>query len=76
MDDSTENLEIHILLGADFLCRIMTGEIQQGKDENKPVAIVSHFRYVLSGPSNMPRTLLSRVNLSCSCTHVLRVSAA
>ena len=51
----------------------MTGEIQQGKDENEPVAIGTHFGYVLSGPvSNMPRTLLSWVNLSC--THVLRVS--
>ena len=53
----------------------MTGDIQQGKDENEPVAIGTHFGYVLSGPvSNMPRTLLSRVNLSC--THVMRVSAA
>ena len=51
------------------------GKIQQGKDENQPVAIGTHFGYVLSAPvSNMPRTLLSRVNLSC--THVMRVSAA
>ena len=71
-DDSSEleNLEVHILLGADFLWHIMTGEIQQVKDENEPVAIGIHFGYVLSGPvSNMPQTLLSRVNLSC--THVL-----
>ena len=76
-DDSTEleNLEVHILLGADFLWRIMTGEIQQGKDENEPVAIDTHFSYVLSGPiSNMPPALLSRVNLSC--TYVLKVSAS
>ena len=57
-----ENLEVHILLGADFLWHIMTGEIQQRKDENKPVAIGTHFGYVLSGPvSNMPPTLLSRL---------------
>ena len=77
MDDSTEleNLKVHILLGADFLWRIMTGEIQQWKDENEPVAISTHFGYVLLTPvSNMPATLLSRVNLSC--THLLRVSAA
>ena len=73
MDDSTEraNLEVHILLEADFLWHIMKGEIQQGE----PVAIGSHFGYVLSGPvSNMPPTPLSRVNLSC--TNVLRLSAA
>ena len=52
----------------------MTGEIQQGKDETEPVAIGTHFGYMLSGPvSNMPLTLLSRIKLSC--TQVLRVSA-
>ena len=46
------------------------GEIQQGKDENEPVAIGTHFGYMLSGPvSNTPQTLLSWENLSC--THVL-----
>ena len=51
-DDNTdlENIEVHIMLGADFLWLIMTGEIQQGKDENEPVAISTHFGYVPSGP--------------------------
>ena len=48
----------------------MTGEIIKG-EENEPVAIGSKFGWVLSGPViNMPRTLLSNVNLTT--THVLR----
>ena len=64
------DFEVDILLGSDFMWRTMTGEIIQG-EENEPVAIGSKFGWVLSGPViNMPRTLLSNVNLTT--THVLQ----
>ena len=68
---SQAELEADVLLGSDFMWRTMTGEIIQG-EENEPVAIGTKFGWVLSGPvENMPRTLLSNVNLTA--THVLRV---
>ena len=69
---SQAELEVDVLLGSDFMWRTMTGEIIQG-EENEPVAIGTKFGWVLSGPvENMPRTLLSNVNLTA--THVLRVN--
>ena len=65
-DDSIdlEDLEVHTLLGADFFWRIMTAEIQQGKEA------CCRDQYQIC----YQHCYITRVNLSCS--HVLRVSAA
>ena len=63
--------EINILIGADVMWKILTGEVRRGEKPNEPVALGTHLGYVLSGPiSDMPRSKLSSVNLNA--THVLR----
>ena len=63
--------EIDILIGADVMWKILTGEVRRGEKPNESVALGTHLRYVLSGPiSDMPWSKLSSVNLNA--THMLR----
>ena len=66
--------EINILIGADVMWRILTGEVRWGEKPNEPVALGTRFGYVLLGPiSDMPRSKLSSVNLNA--TLVLRCAS-
>ena len=66
--------EINIVIGADVMWRILTGEVRRGEKPNEPAALGTRFGYVLSGPiSDMPRSKLSSVNLNA--THVLRCAS-
>ena len=66
--------EINILIGTDVMWKILTGEVRLGEKPNEPVALGTHFGYVLSGPvSDMPRSKLSSVN--SNTTHVLRCAS-
>ena len=66
--------EINILIGADVMWKILTGEVRRGEKPNEPVALGTHLGYILSGPiSDMPRSKLSSVNLNA--THVLRCAS-
>ena len=67
-------VEINILIGADVMWKILTGEVRRGEKPNEPVALGTHSGYVLSGPiGDMPRSKLSSVNLNA--THVLRCAS-
>ena len=51
---------------------LMTNEVVKRDSEQNPVAIGTHFGWVLSGPvPNIPRSLLSSDNLTA--TNVMRV---
>ena len=58
--------KINILIGADVMWKILTGEVRRGEKPNEPVALGTHLGYVLSGPiSDMPRSKLSQCNFKC-----------
>ena len=46
---SQDELEVDVLIGADYLWRFQTGDTRRGKSE-KPVAIQTELGWVLSGP--------------------------
>ena len=54
------------------MCHLMTNGVVKGESEQTPVAVGTHFDWVLSGlVPNIPRSLLSSVNLIA--THFMRV---
>ena len=62
--DTVQDLSVDILLGCDVMWKIMTGEIIRGHCEESPVAIGTHFGWVLSGPvENIHGSLQTSVNL-------------
>ena len=62
--DNVQDLSVDILLGCDVMWKIMTGEIIKGNCEESPVAIGTHFGWVLSGPiENIQGGLQTSVNL-------------
>ena len=65
-------LEVDLLIRADFTWHLMTNEVVKGESEQTPVAVGTHFGWVLSRPvPNISRSLLSNVNLTA--THVMRL---
>ena len=62
--DIMQDLSVDILLGCDVMWKIMTGEIIKGNCEESPVAIGTHFGWVLSGPvEHIQDSLQTSVNL-------------
>ena len=72
--ETVQDLSVDILLGCDVMWKIMTGEIVRGHCEESPVAIGTHFGWVLSGPvENIHGSLQTSVNLVV--TSALRTDA-
>ncbi|XP_078384164.1 uncharacterized protein LOC144666642 [Oculina patagonica] len=65
-----ENLEVDLLVGADYLWEFMKGDVVRG-ERDEPVAILTSLGWVLSGPLKIPqRQLTTGTNL---VTHVLEI---
>lgn len=73
-DHGNENLEIDMLIGADFMWLFFTGETRRGENGEGPVASCTTLGWVLSGPvpSEKKGAQLSSVNFVS--THVLKVA--
>ena len=69
--DIMQDLSVDILLGCDVMWKIITGEIIKGNCEESPVAIGTHFGWVLSEP--VEDSLQTSVNLVI--TSALRADA-
>ena len=65
-----ENLEVDMLIGADYLWEFMRGEVVRG-EKDEPVAISTSLGWVLSGPLKIPqKKSTAGTNL---VTHVLEI---
>ncbi|KAL9972203.1 hypothetical protein ACROYT_G018463 [Oculina patagonica] len=65
-----ENLEVYLLVGADYLWEFMKGDVV-GRERDDSVAILTSLGWVLSGPLKIPqRQLTTGTNL---VTHVLEI---
>jgi len=65
-----ENLEVDMLIGADYLWEFMRGEVVRG-EKDEPVAISTSLGWVLSGPLKIPQQKSTAgTNL---VTHVLEI---
>ena len=62
--DIMQDLSVDILMNCDVMWKIMTGEISKGNCEESPVAIGTHFGWVLSGTvEHIQDSLQTSVNL-------------
>ena len=68
----TDNLEIDILVGADYYWKVATGRIVHGRVG--PTAIETRFGWVLSGP--VPGRHPGSTSTNMICSHVLKVDCA
>ena len=65
-----ENLEVDMLIGADYLWEFMRGEVVRG-EKDEPVAISTSLGWVLSGPLKIPqKKSTAGTNL---VTHILEI---
>ena len=69
--DGHSQMEVDILVGCDYYWDFITGQTIRG--EGGPVAIQTRLGWVLSGPVNPVKHLVSTVNLVT--THVLRINS-
>ena len=71
--DGTVDLEIDFMIGADFVHCFLLDQVVRGKQPLSPVAILTRFGYVLSGPVEIPsrNTCSSKITVS----HVLKTDA-
>ena len=71
--DGNTDLEIDILIGADFVHCLLLDQVVRGEQPLGPVALLTHFGYVLSGPVQIPATDTFSSNITVS--HVLTTDA-
>ena len=67
--DGSAPLEVDLLIGSDYYWQQLTGEIRRGEDG--PIAVLTKFGWVLSGP--MMTTGQEAPAVSLITTHTLRV---
>ena len=74
-DHENEDLEIDVLVGADFMWSFFTGETKRGENGEGPVASCTILGWVLSGPvpGGSKNSRLSSVNFVS--THVLKIAS-
>ena len=68
--DGNESMEIDILVGADYLWNFMLDNVVRGEQGFGPVATLTRFGYVLSGPVHVPSQNEHSSNITIA--HVLR----
>eukprot|EP00794_Sanderia_malayensis_P017865 gene17865-19646_t len=67
-----EDVEIDVLIGADYVYTVMLDKVVQGEHSNSPVATATRFGYVLNGPVQLPGNTIVSFNIISS--HVLKSS--
>ena len=68
--DGSQDLEIDILIGADFVHLFMLDQVIRGEHPMSPVAMSTRFGYVLSGPLQIPSQNECSANITVA--HVLK----
>ena len=71
--DGSQDLDIDILIGADFVHLFMLDQVVRGEHPMSPVAILTRFGYVLSGPIQIPTQNECSSNITVA--HVLKTDA-
>ncbi len=71
--NGNEDLEVEILVGADYLWNFMLDHVVRGEPAVGPVATLTRFCYVLSGPVQVPANLEHSTNVTIA--HVLKTDA-
>ena len=71
--DGSQDLDIDILIGADFVHLFMLDQVVRGEHPMSPVAILTRFGYVLSGPIQIPTQIECSSNITVA--HVLKTDA-
>ena len=72
--DGTIDLDVDVMIGADFVHSFMLDKVVRGEHAYGPVAILTRFGYVLSGPIQLPARNAITSNVTVS--HVLKVQSA
>eukprot|EP00794_Sanderia_malayensis_P015493 gene15493-17071_t len=67
-----EDVEIDVLIGADYVYTVMLDKVVRGEHSNSPVATATRFGYVLNGPVQLPGNTIVSSNIISS--HVLKSS--
>ena len=71
--DGIADLEIDVMIGADFVHCFLLDQVVRGEQPLSPVAILTRFGYVLSGPVQVPSRNTCSSNITVS--HVLKTDA-
>ena len=71
--DGSVDLEVDVMIGADYVHNFLLDHIVRGEQPFSPVAILTRFGFVLSGPIQLPA--LDTCSSNVTVAHVLKTSA-
>ena len=74
-DHENEDLEIDVLIGADFMWSFFTGETKRGENGQGPVASCTILGWVLSGPVPGGSKNSQLLSVNFVSTHVLKITS-
>ena len=71
--DGSVDLEVDVMIGADYVHNFLLDHVVRGEQPFSPVAILTRFGFVLSGPIQLPG--LNTCSSNVTVAHVLKTSA-
>ena len=67
-------LEVNVMIGADYYCSFVQNHVVRGESSYSPVAIRARLGYVLSGPVNVPTR--SEISSCLSISHTMKTECS
>ena len=71
--DGTVELEVDVMIGADYVHKFLLDHVVRGEQPLSPVAILTRFGFVLSGPVQIPAQ--NKCSSNVTVAHVLNIGA-